>query len=151
MLVLVPNRPYLKSVNHTCRRPFSSLSPRSFTNTISSKERRTRSKGSVTAATSPSVASAIPNSLWTVFHVLLLYLHFAGKQSTFVRNWCAQRRQFYATFSKSYLLSHSPFLFCRYSIRTLDRRSKVRSIDSSNGAFSEYKFSCCIGARTPSG
>ena len=44
---------------YTCKRPLSSRSPRSLTNTISSKDRRTRSNGSETAAASPSPVSAI--------------------------------------------------------------------------------------------
>lgn len=48
----------------TCNRPLSSLSPRSFTKTISSKERRTKSRGSDTGAASPSPMSAILKCLW---------------------------------------------------------------------------------------
>ena len=43
----------------TCKRPLNSLSPRSFTNTVSSSESRTRSKGSDTGADSVSPASAM--------------------------------------------------------------------------------------------
>lgn len=56
------NSPRVKPINstqHTCKRPFSSRSPLNFTKTISSSERRTRSKGSDTGAKSPSAVSAI--------------------------------------------------------------------------------------------
>lgn len=43
----------------TWRRPFSSRSPRSFTNTISSRDRRTRSRGSETEAPASSVSAIV--------------------------------------------------------------------------------------------
>lgn len=44
---------------HTCSLPFSSRSPRSRTNTISSRDNRTRSRGSDTAVAASSVESAM--------------------------------------------------------------------------------------------
>jgi hypothetical protein len=51
---------------HTCNLPFNSRSPRSLTNTISSRQRRTRSSGSDTGAEAPSSTSAMTCSVGIV-------------------------------------------------------------------------------------
>ena len=54
---------WARKSKHTCNRPFNSRSPRNLTKTISSMERRTRSRGSETAAAVSSGMSAMRDGL----------------------------------------------------------------------------------------
>ncbi len=53
----------MKGNKHTCNRPLSSRSPRNLTKTISSMERRTRSRGSETVAAAAAGESSARSAI----------------------------------------------------------------------------------------
>lgn len=74
---------YRMKGKHTCNRPLSSRSPRNLTKTISSMERRTRSRGSETVAAAPAVESSARSAIFV--------LRWMGKSLI----WCGEGFSFF--------------------------------------------------------